>query len=286
MAKKHDLPYMPFYWGDWFKCPEVRALSPEARCLWFEMLGLMWESTERGFLTLNGKPMSKETIGRCLGFAIDLLSRLLSELEQFGVYSVRADGAIYNRRMVRDAEISSKRAIAGKIGADLRWQNDSKTIAKGMANADNEDEDENECILSSLQEGVRGETRPPTCRRRGKTVPGIRFGTWVLLAAGEREDMVARWGERMTAAAIAGYDLRMPNSAAQRKHTDHAAAIRDYVSRGYICLGMRPDPPKSAPVQSADPDDLPPQTPEEVAEAMSHVTTMIEKLSAGKSFPT
>ena len=51
MSKKHDLPAMPFYFGDWFKCPEVRAMNLETRMIWFEMLGLMWESTERGYLT-------------------------------------------------------------------------------------------------------------------------------------------------------------------------------------------------------------------------------------------
>jgi hypothetical protein len=145
MAKKYDLPAMPFYWGDWFKCPEVRALSPEARCLWFEMLGLMWESTERGYLTLAGKPMTKETISRCLGFACDLLERLLAELLEYGVCSVRDDGAIFNRRMVRDAEISSKRASAGKIGGICS----SKTRSKTQANTEDEDEDEDEDVLHS-----------------------------------------------------------------------------------------------------------------------------------------
>ena len=155
--KKHDLPAMPFYWGDWFKCPEVRALSPEARCLWFEMLGLMWESTERGYLTLNGKPMGKETISRCLGFACDLLDRLLHELSEYGVYSVRADGAIYNRRMVRDAEISKKRADAGKIGGVCSSKKRSKFQTNIVANTEDEDEDEDERSSKAVKKEGSGE---------------------------------------------------------------------------------------------------------------------------------
>lgn len=138
--KKHDLPAMPFYWGDWFKCPEVRALSPAARCLWFEMLGLMWESTERGYLSLNGHPMDRQTLSRCLGFACDLLDGLLGELERYGVYSVREDGCIYNRRMVRDAEISKKRAIAGHTGGVCSSKTRSKTEANTQANTEDENE--------------------------------------------------------------------------------------------------------------------------------------------------
>jgi len=46
-VKKDDLPAMPFYVGDWLKCPEVRALPLDYRALWFDMLCFMWESTER-----------------------------------------------------------------------------------------------------------------------------------------------------------------------------------------------------------------------------------------------
>ncbi len=134
--KKHDQPYMPFYFGDWFKAPEIRALSPAARCLWFEMLGLMWESTERGYLTLAGKPIEKETLGRMLGFADVLLDLLLAEMERFNVFSRRDDGAIYNRRMVRDAEISKIRAEAGKKGGFCSGKSNSKTQANDTANSD------------------------------------------------------------------------------------------------------------------------------------------------------
>lgn len=143
MSKKHDLPAMPWYWGDWFKCPEVRACSPEARCLWFEMIGLMWESTERGYLTLNGKPMDEETLARCLGFASLLLHHLLQQLEAFGVFSRREDGAIFCRRIVHDAEIAQKRALSGKLGGFAKakgWQKVWQKAGKTLANTEDEDE--------------------------------------------------------------------------------------------------------------------------------------------------
>jgi len=151
--KKHDLPAMPFYWGDWFKCPEVRALTPAARCLWFEMLGLMWESTPRGYLVLNHKPYPKEALSRCLGFACDLLDVLLSELEQYAVYSKTDNGIIYSRKMVRDCEISKIRAEAGKKGGICS----SKNQANIQANTEDENEDENEntnVIKDEIKKGI------------------------------------------------------------------------------------------------------------------------------------
>ena len=144
MSKKHDLPAMPFYWGDWFKCPEVRALTPQARCLWFEMMGLMWESTERGFLTINNKPYPTEALARCLGFASDLLDTLLAEMEQFAIYSTDERGAIYSRRMVRDEEIRVKRAIAGQKGGICSSKNKANYTANIQASTEDENEDENE----------------------------------------------------------------------------------------------------------------------------------------------
>jgi len=146
--KKHDLPAMPWYWGDWFKCPEVRALSPAARCLWFEMLGLMWESTPRGYLVLGGKPYPKEALGRCLGFACDLLEVLLGEMEQYAVYSKTEGGIIYSRRIIRDMEISKIRADAGRKGGIC--SSFAKGFAKANTQANTEDEDEDEIETVSV----------------------------------------------------------------------------------------------------------------------------------------
>jgi hypothetical protein len=153
--KKQDLPAMPWYWGDWFKCPEVRALTPAARCLWFEMLGLMWESTPKGYLILGGKPYPKEALARCLGFALDLLERLLAEMEQYSVYSKTETNIIYSRRMVRDVEISKIRAEAGRKGGIC------SSFAKGFGKAnfkqntedENEIEIEDETVSESGSEG-------------------------------------------------------------------------------------------------------------------------------------
>jgi hypothetical protein len=111
--KKKDLPAMPFYWGDWFKATDVQSMSRECKCIWFEMLGRMWESNERGVLvSSNGSAYSDENVCNMLGISRDLLE----QIERTGVFSRRTDGAIFSRRMVRDENIRCKRATAGAVG--------------------------------------------------------------------------------------------------------------------------------------------------------------------------
>lgn len=147
-AKKHDLPAMPFYFGDWMKAPEIRALPLDTRMVWFEMMGFMWESTERGYLTINGSPIKTDSLARMIGISEVLLEQKLKQLLDFAVYSVRdSDGAIYSRRMVRDEEIRKIRQKAGSVGGKVRFASSfaqAKTQAITEYENEYESEDENE----------------------------------------------------------------------------------------------------------------------------------------------
>ena len=112
---------MPFYYGDWMKAPEIRALDLNVRMIWFEMLGIMWESTERGYLTINGKPVITPVITKILGVPITELENALKQMEQYNVFSKREDGAIYSRRMVRDEQIRLIKSKAGVEGMNKRY---------------------------------------------------------------------------------------------------------------------------------------------------------------------
>ena len=120
MATKTNLPAMPFYVGDWLKCPEVKVLQPDVRGLWFDMICYMWESVERGVMVKpNHHPYSKEEIIRMIGLDCSNSGNWLNVLIDNGVCSIReSDGAIYSRRMVRDEDIRHKRSRAGTKGGD------------------------------------------------------------------------------------------------------------------------------------------------------------------------
>lgn len=121
MAKKQDLPAMPFYVGDWLKCPEVKVLPPDVRGLWFDMICYMWESVERGVMVKpNNQPYAKIEIIRMIGLDCAGSSAWLDTLIENGVCSIReADGAIFSRRMVKEEDVRQKRRCAGKKGGDI-----------------------------------------------------------------------------------------------------------------------------------------------------------------------
>jgi hypothetical protein len=129
--KKRDLPYMPFYVGDWLKCPEVRALPPDYRGLWFDLLCYMWESTERGVMvTPNGRPYTDSEIIRMVGLDNQNSGNWLTSLLTEGVCSRRDDGAIFSKRMVRDEKTRQIRRETGAKGGN------PTLLDKGIDNSD------------------------------------------------------------------------------------------------------------------------------------------------------
>lgn len=118
MAKKQEIP-MPFFTGDWIRCPELRVLPPDVRGLWMDMLCYMWESVERGVMVMpNGQPCTKDDVVRIIGTDSSGSTGWLDVLIENKVCEVREDGAIYSRRMVKDNLISEKRRLAGKKGGE------------------------------------------------------------------------------------------------------------------------------------------------------------------------
>ena len=131
-------PSFQFYPGDWKKDAGVQALSYEERGVWFELMLMMFESPERGKLVFRtGTPIPEDAVARALGLDKQKVNQILSKLLDYGVASKEENtGIIYCRRMVRDAELSKKRAECGKLGGNpnLLNQNESKIQPKRKQN--------------------------------------------------------------------------------------------------------------------------------------------------------
>lgn len=112
------LPAFQFYPADWRKDPGVQSLSFHDRGIWFEILCLMHESEQRGRLLLNGKAMPDEALARLLGLDKQILTKTLTTLLEYGVASRDNDGALMNRRMVRDENLRAIRQTVGKLGGN------------------------------------------------------------------------------------------------------------------------------------------------------------------------
>lgn len=136
-------PAFQFYTGDWMKDPELRSVSLEARGLWVDLLCLMWDSVERGYLVArNSLAFRSEHIARMVGAPEGQIVSLINELEETGVFSRDYRGAIYCRRMVRDAQKAAKNAENGRKGGQRKAENarnsleenTSETVADSLAN--------------------------------------------------------------------------------------------------------------------------------------------------------
>lgn len=113
------MPAMQFYPADWRKDLAVQSLGYHDRGVWFEMLCLMHESSERGVLLLNGAPMAEEVVARLLGLDNQTFNQTLGTLLTYGVAKRRQeDKAIFSKRMVEDEKLCQIRRKAGKLGGN------------------------------------------------------------------------------------------------------------------------------------------------------------------------
>ena len=131
------LPALQFYPGDWRKDPGVQSLNYFDRGVWFEILCLMHESSDRGKLLLNGQPMPDDALATILGLDKQILTTTLNTLLTYGVASRDEEtGALINRRMVKDEELRQKRTEAGKLGGNpvLVKQKSTKRQPKSQPN--------------------------------------------------------------------------------------------------------------------------------------------------------
>jgi hypothetical protein len=112
----------------------------------------MSKSDRKGFLSINGKPMDSKELAKFVGEFKDKIEELLTELEYYQVFSKDEDGTIYNRRMVRESDLSKKRSDAGRQGGFAK-QKSGKPLAnvsgKTLATLESDNEDDS---YSSIKE--------------------------------------------------------------------------------------------------------------------------------------
>ena len=178
MPKVQKMPAIMFYTGDWLKDPAVRMLTLSQRGLWIDMLSLMYESSDRGFLALkNGQPVSNEQLSRMVGARIEQVEECLHQMEEVGVFSRTKDGVIYSRRMVNDEKIREQKVKAGKASGESRNKSrtqDEQNLNKGATPLEYEYEAEEPVSISSSEKFVNKSivqdawSSIPSNRQRGR----------------------------------------------------------------------------------------------------------------------
>ncbi len=137
IIKNEDQP-MPFDIKKWHSSRKVKILDMETRMVWFEMLCLMWQSEDRGYLTYNNKPIliispAVQTgvqtpvltivLSTVIPCAEDILTKAILKMYDLNVFSVTRDGIIYNRYMIKREKEKSFKSKAGKASYAKRMSN-------------------------------------------------------------------------------------------------------------------------------------------------------------------
>lgn len=108
-----------FWWADWQSDTGLRMTSLAARGLWMELLCMANAGQPYGHVTLtDGRSPTAKEISWIVGTSEKEVTKALGELERAGVFSRTANGTIYSRRMLRDAQQVVDARVAGLQGGN------------------------------------------------------------------------------------------------------------------------------------------------------------------------
>lgn len=228
MARKQETP-MPFYVGDWLRCPELRVLPPDVRGLWMDMLCYMWESVERGVMVMpNGQPCTKEDIARIIGTDCSGSSKWVDSLIENKVCEVREDGAIYSRRMVKDNLISEKRRLAGKKGGGITKARVFIPKAKAETILQEQPQQPQQEVLLFPQESPPPLT--PEQQKKAEKAKKYKYAEFVTLTRDEYAKLCAEYSEEGAKRMIEILD-NYKGSKGKKYSSDYRAILNWVVNR-------------------------------------------------------
>ena len=169
-----DQPYLPLYVQDFLTDEKLNECSAESVGVYIKLMCLMHKAEVYGTLLLKQKDSKSDSkiknfaikLVKQLPYTEEVIERALTELTEEGVLHIEGN-FLYQKRMVRDNELSIKRASAGKKGGENKAEKEKQfakgfAIAKTLANSEYENEYENEYEIEdvivneiSIEEDVR-----------------------------------------------------------------------------------------------------------------------------------
>jgi hypothetical protein len=185
-GREDKLPWIKWYWQDWKNEDGLQLVSLAAKGLWVVMLSVMASSRKKGFLLLGNNKMSVKDLANLTRISEKEALDLLAELREKDIFSETSEGIIYNRRMAREAEISSVRAESGRHGGRPK----SKSKAKVKQNE------------SKVKAVCESKTKAPSASASAYASASIFFeeGVW----GGIRDDEISAWSEAYPACNVLG----------------------------------------------------------------------------------
>lgn len=145
-----DQPYLPLYIQDFLTDEKLIECSAESTGVYIRLLCILHKSEEYGKLLLKQKDKQDSKhiknfaskLLKQMPYPIEVIEKSLQELLIEGVITIDGD-YLFQKRMVKDNDISIKRAESGKKGGEKTQFASKFALAKFKANSENENDNEN-----------------------------------------------------------------------------------------------------------------------------------------------
>lgn len=147
-----DQPYFPLYVQDYLTDEKLNMCSASSQGVYIKLLCIFHKSDSYGGILLKQKDKQKSSVtlnfafklAKLLPFDLQVISSALNELIDEKVLIIE-DDFLYQKRMIKDNELSIERAKNGKKGGKTTQKKHKEFAkAKPKANSENEDESKNE----------------------------------------------------------------------------------------------------------------------------------------------
>jgi len=192
-----DQPYFPLYVQDYLTDEKLNMCMASSQGVYIKILCLFHKSDSYGGILLKQKDKQDKNIvinfakklAKLLPFEYDIIVESLEDLIEEKVLIIDND-FIYQKRMIKDNELSLKRANAGKKGG-VKTQNNNKEFAKAKSEANSENEYESEDVIKDNNKGVEKfnefweEFHSITGKTKTDKEPALKH--WKKLKANEQE---------------------------------------------------------------------------------------------------
>ncbi len=195
------LPGFMFYTGDWQKDAALRRCSHHAKGVMIDLMCVMFECEERGYLATAGRAWSDDDVARAVGGDRNLTLSGIEELVTKRVVQRDNRGCIYSKRMVLDEQKRRLCAEAGKKGGgNPSWKvkGPPKGHNKGSPKGTLEEEDEVETEDAIESESVDSKSIVPKVFKhyqafhpRAHKAPSSKSKEWGLITNRIREGYTA-----------------------------------------------------------------------------------------------
>lgn len=113
---KTQAPSFSFYPADWLNDIKLQSCSLASQGLLMNLMCLMHQSSQYGYLLINGSNPPSKSVARLLRLHSNSYGSKLQELLKLGVLHVDESGVIFCKRMVKDEHLREVRRENGKKG--------------------------------------------------------------------------------------------------------------------------------------------------------------------------